>query len=182
MLADAAKAIVEVLKLAPRYLAAVCLISGLMLFPPDEWISRIGLEGFAKDHRKWIGLTFLISSCVCLVSFVIWLGQLLRDGQRARSNRAYVVKKLNSLTEDEKQILRYYYAKNTRANTLRVDDGVVQELAASRVIYRSAQVGDMVEGFAHNITDFAWEYIHANPQVLVGSTNTYRTDKRSNDW
>lgn len=96
--------------------------------------------------------------------------------------RAFMRTKLEGLTEGEKQILRYYFAEGTRANTLRIDDGVVQELVACRILYRSSSVGDMLEGFAHNISDFAWDYIHSNPQVLEGTTNTYRTDKRESMW
>lgn len=65
---------------------------------------------------------------------------------------------------------------------LKVDDGVVQRLVANRIIYRSASMGSLLEGFAHNITDAAWDYIHANPHILQGTTNTYRTDKRERGW
>ena len=75
-----------------------------------------------------------------------------------------------------------YFAKDTRANTLRIDDGVVQGLAQNRIIFRSASMGSILDGFAHNITVAAWNYIFANPQVLLGTTNTYRTDKRERGW
>jgi len=78
--------------------------------------------------------------------------------------------------------LRYYFAKNTRANMLKINDGVVQGLVADHIIYRSASMGDILEGFAHNITDFVWDYIHTNPKVLQGTTNFYRTDKRERGW
>lgn len=61
---------------------------------------------------------------------------------------------------------------------LKVDDGVVQGLVADQIIYRSASMGNILEGFAHNVTDFVWNYIHANSGVLQGTTNFYRTDKR----
>jgi len=96
--------------------------------------------------------------------------------------RQRIAHKLSSLTEGEKQILRYYFAKDTRANTLKIDDGVVQGLVANRIIYRSASMGSILDGFAHNITDAAWNYICANPEVLQGTTNTYRTDKRERGW
>ncbi|MGP7733596.1 super-infection exclusion protein B [Oceanimonas smirnovii] len=51
-----------------------------------------------------------------------------------------MIGKSNYLTEDEKQILFYCFVKNTRSNILKVDDGVVQELVMSRIIYRSTRV------------------------------------------
>ncbi len=77
---------------------------------------------------------------------------------------------------------QFYVAENTRANTLSIEDGIVQELVAERIIYRSASVGNMLEGFAHNISDIAWDYLHVYPQLLEGSTNTHRTDKRRGLW
>ena len=93
-----------------------------------------------------------------------------------------MTERLNRLTEDEKQILRFYLAENTRANMLRIEDGVVQGLKADGIIFQSASLGNVLEGFAHNISDFAWDYLHINPHLLDGTTNTYRTDKRRRLW
>lgn len=178
MFAELAKSAIDLLKLAPRYLIAVAIVSGVLLFLPDTWLQWIGVNTFATAYRQWLGLTFLISAVLWGVSAIAscwgWVaGKLFR--RRVRKN---IAQKLCSLTEDEKQILRYYYAKGTRANVLKVDDGVVQGLVANCIIYRSASVGNMLEGFAHNITDAAWDYIHTNPAILRGTTSTYRTDKR----
>ncbi|TDQ37002.1 superinfection exclusion B family protein [Thiopseudomonas denitrificans] len=182
MLADFAKTALEFLKLAPRYLIAVALIAGALLFLPDAWLQRIGINAFAETHRQWLGLTFLVSATLWGVSAIgacwVWILERIFE----RRVRRHIVKKLSSLNEDEKQILRYYFAKETRANMLKINDGVVQGLVANRIIYRSASTGSLVEGFAHNITDVAWDYIQANPQVLQGTTNTYRTDKRDWGW
>lgn len=86
--------------------------------------------------------------------------------------------RLDSLTEDEKQILRFYIAEQTKSNVLRIDDGIVQGLVSTGIIYRAASVGNMLEGFSYNLSDFAWNYLSVYPHLLEGTTNTYRTDKR----
>lgn len=182
MITEALKSLIEVLKLAPKYLAAVALISGALIFSPGSWLELLGLRELSTQYRPWLGLAFLISIGICIVAIVSWIIELVLGIFRQRRIRRFVVNKLHSLTEDEKQILRYYFAKGTRSNTLKVDDGVVQELVACRIIYRSAQLGNMLEGFSHNISDLAWDYVHSNPSILSGTTNTYRTDKRENYW
>lgn len=182
MLGEFAKSALEFLKLAPRYLIAVALIAGVLLFLPDAWLQRIGVDTFATANRQWLGLTFLVSAILWGVSAVATCWDWVAGNFFQRSVRQHIAQKLSSLTEDEKQILRYYLAKDTRANTLKIDDGVVQGLVANRIIYRSASMGNLLEGFAHNITDAAWDYILANPEVLQGTTNTYRTDKRERGW
>lgn len=161
---------------------AVALICGILLFSPEAFIQKIGVDTFASSNRQWLGLTFLVSGVLWGVYVAATCRSWIADGFSKRRLRRQIIQKLSSLTEGEKQILRYYYAEDTRANVLDIGDGVVQGLVANRIIYRSASVGSLVEGFAHNITDVAWEYIFTNPQVLEGTTNTYRTDKRQRGW
>jgi hypothetical protein len=177
IMADYIKSALELLKLAPRYLIAIGIAAAFLLFGSDQFLTRLGLKKFTEDYRVWLGLAFV--STVSL--FVIYVaGEVVAFFRRKIGKRMFmkrVIERLNRMTEDEKQILRYYFAKNTRSNVLRMDDGVVQGLVADGIIFRSANLGSMVEGFAHNISDVVWDYIHSNPDLLRGSTNTYRTDK-----
>lgn len=182
MFTEAVKSLIEVLKLAPKYLVAVALIAGALIFLPESWLQLLGLQEISTRYRAWFGLAFLISAGICIVAVASWIINWVLNIFRRRRVQRFVIDKLHNLTEDEKQILRYYFAKGTRSNTLKVDDGVVQELVACGIIYRSAQFGNMLEGFSHNISDLAWDYIHLNPSILQGSTNTYRTDKRERFW
>jgi len=182
MFAELAKSALELLKLAPRYLISVALIAGVLLFFPSVWLAYIGVDNFAVANRQWLGLIFLVCASLWCVSAVASCWDWVAGKFFQRRVRQRITHKLSSLTEGEKQILRYYFAKDTRANTLKIDDGVVQGLVANRIIYRSASMGSILDGFAHNITDAAWNYICANPEVLQGTTNTYRTDKRERGW
>ena len=78
--------------------------------------------------------------------------------------------------------MRFYVANNTRANTLKIDDGVVKGLVNSGIIYQSASLGNLMDGFAHNISNVAWDHLHKNLNLLEGNTNTYRTDKTKPYW
>jgi len=182
MISEIVKSVVEVLKLAPRYLAALALIAGVLIFLPVSWLEVLGLKAFSIEHRSWLGLVLLVSLGICAVSAAIRVIEAVGGAFHRRGVRRFVAEKLNRLTEGEKQILRFYFAKGTRSNTLRVDDGEVRELVACRILYRASEIGNLLEGFAHNISDFAWDYIHAHPEVLQGSTNTYRTDRRETFW
>ena len=169
-------------ELAPRYLAVVAIVTGFALFAPNETLDAIGISQITKDHRAWVGGGFLVSSAIVLVgSFIFLKDKIFVRVIRRRKKQRFkerIEGRLEKLTEEEKQILRFYHVKETRSNKLKVDDGVVSGLVSAGIIYRSASVGDMLEGFAHNITDVAWDYIHKHPEILDGSTNTYRTDSR----
>lgn len=181
-MSDLFKAFFEFLKLTPRYLMAIGLVAGLILFGSDKFRATLGLTEFAQEYRVVLGLLFLSSIVLLLVAIGSGgIGRLQRWWCKRRAFQR-ITQRLHRLNEDEKQILRYYIAKNTKANTLRIDDGVVQELVAEGIIYRSTSIGNMLEGFAYNISDIAWDYLQLFPQLLTGSTNTYRTDKRRDGW
>ena len=178
MISDFIKSALELLKLTPRYLISLIIITGVLLFSTDIFLQKIGVSTFVSEYRQWLGLTFIIAGVLWGVYIVATCWSWISGKLFLRDIKQKIIQKLSTLTEDEKQILRYYFVNNTRANVLNVGDGVVQGLVANHIIYRSASVGSLVEGFAHNITDIAWDYIHSHPDILQGSTNTYRTDKR----
>ncbi|WP_459722168.1 superinfection exclusion B family protein [Sideroxyarcus sp. TK5] len=180
--AEIAKTFLEFLKLAPRYLIALGVMAAILLFPSRQFLEQIGVAEFAQNNRAVLGLTLVVTVSLFIVSVAADVIDLIKKWRRRRNLYRRITDRLHSLTEDEKQILRFYLAENTRANMLRIEDGVVQGLKADGIIFQSASLGNVLEGFAHNISDFAWDYLHVHPHLLEGTTNTYRTDKRESYW
>lgn len=178
---DFIKHIFEAIKLAPKHLIAISLVLGFLLFAPAEAAQWLGVANVAKDYRAWLGVGFLGSSALLLVSAAQWAYSIPRTWLDKRRFNRKLRERLGRLTEDEKQILRFYIAQQTRTNTLRATDGVVHALTAARIIYRASSLGSLVEGFAYNIGEAAWNVLNEEPGLLDGTTDTYRTDKRD-DW
>jgi hypothetical protein len=169
--------LLQLLKLAPRYLIALGLMAGFMLFANEALLQRLGVLEFAQHNRAILGMALIVTSALFLVGLAADIWRWFKGWRARRKFRSQVRQRLHALTEDEKQILRFYIAKQTRANFLRIDDGVVRGLEAKGIIYRSSTMGDVFEGFAYNLSDTAWEYLNKHQSLLVGSTNTYRTDR-----
>jgi hypothetical protein len=174
---DFFKPLFEFLKLTPRYLMAIGLVAGMVLFGSNQFRETLGLTKFSQDYRSVLGIAFL-SSIVLLVVAIAGSGWnwIQREWMKRKAFQR-LTKRLNALTEDEKQILRHYVKFNTRSNCLRIDDGVVQGLVNNRIIFRSTTVGSMVDGFPHNISEATWDYLHACPEVIKGESERTRTDK-----
>lgn len=177
-MSDYAKTALELMRLAPRYLVSLGIIAALVLFTPDKTLKWFGISFFAQQYRAWFAIVFIATGVLFAVDRCIAVMGWIRRKKAVTKFSQARLERLHRLTEDEKQILRFYFAKQTRANVLRIDDGVVQGLVAAGIIFRSTQIGNMLEGFGHNISDFAWEYFHQHPELLDGTTNFYRTDKR----
>ena len=179
---EIAKAFLEFLKLAPRYLIALGIMAAVLLFTSHELLERLGVAEFAQNNRANLGLALIVTVSLFIVSVASDAIGFTKKWWRKRALYRRMVNRLQCLTEDEKQILRFYLAENTRANMLRIEDGVVQGLKADGIIYQSASLGNVLEGFAHNINDLVWDYLHVHPHLLEGTTDTYRTDKRRSRW
>ena len=180
MFAQLAKTVLELLKLGPRYLMPlalfIALFCGILLFGPKEFLQRIGAFEVAEDHRSWIGVIFLASFSLLLVCIGVYAVQKGKRWLFRIQSRRIVKERLHSLTEDEKQILRYYIYEKTKTNVLQIGDGIVNGLESSRIIFRSTNAGSLIGGFSYNITDFAWDYLNKNQRLLDGETNIHRTD------
>lgn len=179
MLPDFIQLLLNALKLQTRYVVTLAAVAGLLLFADPRVLQFFDLTAMAQEHRAVIALVWLCSVVLLAVDGGRVLWSKLHKLRARRQLEQRITERLLTLTEDEKQILRFYVAHSTRSNTLRVDDGVVQGLVAAGVIYRASGLGNMVEGFAHNISQEAWDELHKNPVLLRGETELARTDKRS---
>lgn len=170
--------IIQALKLTPRYLVAVSIFCGALLFINEQTSKFLGVYQFTQDNRQWLCIALIASLSLVAIDWSIKISAVVRNFVRHVKFKKSLIQCLHSLTEEEKQILRYYWSKQSKTNTLRTDDGIVNALAAKGIIYRSASHGNLLEGFSHNINELAWNYLNENPGVLEGTTNTYRTDQR----
>lgn len=167
MIGALTKPLTEILKLAPRYLTVIALMTGVLLFGGQELLEHVGVRELAQNNRAVVGLVFLLASAGLLASATIEAGVLVRRRLRNRYYYRRMKQRLNALTEAEKQVLRFYIGKQTRTQALRIDDGVVCGLEAAGIIHQVAEVGSLIEGFAYNIDEFAWNYLYVDARVLA---------------
>ena len=80
-----------------------------------------------------------------------------------------ILRRLQSLTDEEIHILSAYIMRKTRTQYLSIQSGVVKGLVHDNIIYRSSNVGSLEYGamaFAHNIQPWAWEYLNDHPEIV----------------
>lgn len=182
MLTDLIKPALDALKLQTRHVVALAAVAGFLLFANAGALEFFHLAALAQQHRAVIALVWLCAVALLVVDVGRVLWAKLHKLCARRQLKQRVTQRLQALTEDEKQILRFYVAHGTRSNTLRVDDGVVQGLVAAGIIHRASGLGNVLEGFAHNIGQIAWDELHKNPLLLNGETSLMRTDRLSDFW
>ena len=173
--------IINWLKL-PKHLAwPLVIVSALLLWGPDNFKNGLGLQPFIDEYRKWLGVVFLFFLILGLQPIVPFLTKKIIEKQKEKKEEATRLKqekelqeqaeaKMKSLTPGEKDIFRYYLQNNTQTQDLSIQNGDVSKLISDGFIYLASQVsyGGMRGSFTFpvNITDWAWDYIHGNPEIL----------------
>src|SRR5438477_472858 len=145
----------EWLKLSPKYLVPVAIVTGVFALGSDSLLNRFGLKSLQQAYRPLIGGTFLLSCALLLLNF----GAYAFDWIRTKILLARRRKRLHVLTAEEKELLQPFICNRTRTQKLHVMSGVVGGLEAAGIIYLSAKFSN---AFAadYNIQSWAWDYLN----------------------
>ena len=128
----------EVLKLSPRYLLPVAIVTGFLTLGTDHLLDSMGLKSIKSQFRPWISLFFLASTAVVVVHFLtegsLYLRRMNEEWETMKRRR----RRLHNLTPDEKRLLAGYIGRGTRSQNLNMMSGVVNGLAHEGVIYKAS--------------------------------------------
>ncbi len=156
----------EWLKLSPKYLLPVVIVSGVLVFGGDSLLDKLGMKIWQQANRQWIGGAFLLSSALCLSNFGATVFGWLRVSFQRQALMRRWRQRLQALTPDEQELLRFFIINQTRTQKLNVMDGVVGGLEAAKIIYKSATVGTVFDGWDYNLQPWAWDYLNEHPQLV----------------
>lgn len=162
------------LKLSPRYLLAICIGLGAVLFMPPNLLDTLGLVEFRESFKGFLGAGFILACALLGSGALINTTEWVRTWWRRRKNLQRCIDYLHQLTPEEAEILRGYVYHRTRTRTLPIESGVVQGLVAHKVIYRAASVGDMLDGWAYNLQPWAWDYLMTHPYLVLSPDESER--------
>ena len=155
----------------PRNVAwPIIIVSGLLLWGPEPFASGLGLDLFLEKYRVWIGVAFLFFLATALMPIGPWLAEqtteLIQRHRISKRRQALI----ESLTPDEKSVLRGFTENNTKAQDLNIQDGVVSRLVSIGFINLASTVsyGGMRGSFTFptTIPDWLWEELKNNPDYL----------------
>ena len=162
--------LIDWLKLTPRYLFAISLGTGLLLFGPMSILERLGLFKFLAEYRAWLGTIFIAATTIWVSHGLAQVGNVglawLKEKNAIRICRS----ELKDLSPQERAILRQFINGNTKTVTLNISSGVHAALELRQVIYRASTVSANYTYFDYNIQPWAWDYLRSHPKVLEDST------------
>lgn len=153
----------------PQILLGVALASGLLVFGPPSVVEALGMRLLLESNRALFGIAFLGSVSILFAQAAWWLGKHIGWPLRALLENRRRSEALRELAPDEKAYLLRYVLEQRTTQYFRIDDGIAQSLVSKGVIYQSASVGYIHDGWAFNLTDWARKALSKDKSLLSGA-------------
>jgi hypothetical protein len=154
------------IKLPPKLLFALAAICGVLVFASESLLEALGLSSIVETLRGWIGFGFVAFSALLLAHFGAWLVGAVKPLVKERLFIRLHRKRLHQLDDAEKKLLAEFIAQNRRTLRCDIKDGTVTVLTREHILAPAAQVGDLIDGMAHAVQPWAWEYLCAHRDLL----------------
>jgi hypothetical protein len=145
----------------------LAIMTGLIIFLPDQIINRAGITIVKAQILPYIGVLFFASiavfSALSLESIFgaskSWFKMFLAD-RRWRAS-------LNDLTPDEKEFLRQYIDGQQASVSAPLYHGVASALSAKKIIIRTSSLSNHAESFPYALQPWARRALVRNPNLLA---------------
>jgi hypothetical protein len=159
-------ALTEWRKIGAGLSLVVGIMTGLIIFLPDDVITRAGVTVVKQQILPYLGLLFFASVAVfSAISLEAAFGTLrswiegLLAGRRWRQS-------LNDLTTDEKEFLNQYIAGQQASVSAPIYHGVASALCIKKIIVRTSNLSNHHESFPYALQPWARRALTKNPGLL----------------
>jgi hypothetical protein len=158
-------------KTPTRFLLALDIVLGLILFSPDQIADKLAVKDFRDNYRIFIGPLFLL---VIAVSFINISNNLIKFIKNKKAvwlrNRL-----LLNLTSEERGYLSEFIIGGK--NTIHVPpfDGIAGGLYQKQIIYLASDTSNILIGDAYNLQPWALKYLKKHPDILKGAIGRPQT-------
>lgn len=129
--------VLEVLKHIIKYKVPILLITGTLLFLPDNWLDRYKLKTFVDSNLQYISLIFLSIGLITLWDLYNTLLKWIKTKYYRKKSNDRLLKYLKDFDDEEKSVLREFFIFGVR-NTIQLpaDNATVANLISKGILVR----------------------------------------------
>jgi hypothetical protein len=167
-------------KIPIKLIIVIGLSSGLILFVPQEFLTKLNLVGFLHDYGKFIGISFILSSAFTLIFVVTLVTKSIATRSLKKKIKESVLNDLNQLDFHERALIREFFIHGKHTLQLPIDNDTVVGLENKYIIYRASNTGfTYVHGayFPYSISDFARQHL-SSPMIDLPNNPTEEEKRR----
>ena len=129
-----AKDFLDFLKLPPNILAALSLVTGVILFAPESVIKQLYMVDFKKKYGFVISIVFLVSVAILTVLILTELQKKIKSYILNKKLRKVRLKLLLEADNVKTRMIKAFIKEPTHTRTIPHNDGLTIELAFYEVI------------------------------------------------
>ena len=112
-------------KLPTKIMFAIALASGMILFLPDKIVSKMYMVDFRNNYGFAIGLLFLISFSILVVTLLVGCYNYFHDKYSLKKFKATAKERLQKLDDYQKAIVYDLYIEDSHTDELPLHDGAI---------------------------------------------------------
>lgn len=168
----------DVRKIPTKLIIVIQLSSGIILFIPKQFLTKLNLDGFLFEYGNFIGISFIVSSAFTLISFWSFVAHLINKYRITKKIKKQIIKDIHQLNFHEKALLREFFINGKYTLQLPLDNDTVVGLVNKHLIYQASSTGFTYSHglyFPYSISDIAQE--HLNARILEIPENLTEEDK-----
>lgn len=136
------KTLFDFSKLPTKFFILFALASGFILFAKPEWLVIIEVESIKEEYGKYIGLTFIISTGLVAINFLIWIQKYVSNKIRVFKFKKEYSENIKMLDPQEKAVIREFFIRGQTSIEMPIDDPVVNGLICKNILRINKQFGN----------------------------------------
>lgn len=136
------KTLFDFSKLPTKFFLLFALASGFILFAKPEWLSIIEIGSIKEEYGKYIGLTFVISTGLVVINFLIWIQKYISNKIRVFKFKKEYSENIKMLDPQEKAVIREFFIRAQTSIEMPIDDPVVNGLISKNILKINKQFGN----------------------------------------
>lgn len=126
--------ILDIFKLPTRIMCVISIVTGAILFLPENFIRKTYMFNLRNNMGSIIGLGFYISNADIIVKIVRYIGKYYREKYSIKKFKKDTKKRLLELDDYQKNIVYSLYKKHNHTKELPMYDGAVVFLKQNLII------------------------------------------------
>ena len=158
-------------KLPTKIMFALALAAGMVLFLPENIVSKMYMVDFRNKYGFAIGLLFLISFSILIVTVVIGGYKYFSHKHAMKKFKATAKERLQKLDDYQKAIVYGLYMEDNHTGELPLHDGAVKWLKQNIVIIETTNqyaVSDLNNAvFPYMLQPWAVEELQNDSELLT---------------
>jgi hypothetical protein len=145
--------------LSPTYSSVLFIVFTVALFWGNAVLGYLGLPPMPPQYRMWAAGGTLLFGTTLLVLTIRGLGRRISNWWVSHQHKKAIKKHLHQLPADQMRILLEYVQSGKNSLVFQPTNGAVCDLEHRGILYRSSNFGNVMAGFAYNITPTAAEFL-----------------------